>query len=130
MVPLTNGRSGWESGGGSRADTRLEEHASRCQGVPNLSSERARARAASVSRSRGLAVVTREAIRLPAAAEISATACSKAAWLIFEGALNPLNFRTNWSEASRISASVAGGSKLKSVFIFLHTTSPTVWLAG
>src|SRR6202011_2808673 len=91
---------------------------------PNLCAERARARAASVSRSRGPAVVTREAIRFVAAAEISATARSNAASLIFEGALKPLNLRTNCREAFRISSSVAGGSKLKRVLMFLHTVSP------
>src|SRR5438105_9333194 len=85
--------------------------------------ERARARAASVSRSRGPAVVTSEAMRLAAAAAISSTARSNATWLILEGELNPLSFRTNCSEALRISSSVAGGSKLKSVLIFLHTSS-------
>jgi hypothetical protein len=28
--------------------------------------------------------------------------------------------RTNWTAAARISSSVAGGSKLKSVLMFLH----------
>jgi hypothetical protein len=37
-----------------------------------------------------------------------------------DGALNPLIFLTNWIEAARISSGVAGGSKLKSVLIFLH----------
>jgi hypothetical protein len=40
--------------------------------------------------------------------------------LAFEGTLKPLSLRTNCSDASRISSSVAGGSKLKSVLIFLH----------
>ena len=43
-----------------------------------------------------------------------------AASLAFDGALNPLSFRTNCSEAARISASVAGGSKLKRVLMLLH----------
>jgi hypothetical protein len=32
--------------------------------------------------------------------------------------------RTNWSEAARISSSVAGGSKLKSVFMLRHMVKP------
>ena len=38
----------------------------------------------------------------------------------FEGWLKPLIFRTNCSEAARISSSVAGGSKLNRGRIFLH----------
>jgi hypothetical protein len=34
--------------------------------------------------------------------------------------LKPLIFLTNCSEAARTSSSVTGGSKLKSVLIFLH----------
>ena len=34
--------------------------------------------------------------------------------------MKPLSFRTNCSEASRISSSVTGGSKLKRVLIFRH----------
>ena len=37
--------------------------------------------------------------------------------------LNPLSLRTNWSDAARISSSVAGGSKLKSVLMFRHIVS-------
>ncbi len=41
--------------------------------------------------------------------------------LVFEGWLKPLIFRTNCSEAARISSSVAGGSKLNRGRMFLHT---------
>ena len=34
--------------------------------------------------------------------------------------MKPLSLRTNCSEAARISCSVAGGSKLNSVLMFLH----------
>jgi hypothetical protein len=60
-------------------------------------------------------------MRFVAAAEISSTARSNATWLIFEGALKPLSFRTNCNEALRISSGVAGGSKLNRVLMFLHT---------
>jgi len=35
--------------------------------------------------------------------------------------LKPLTFLTNCNDAARISSSVTGGWKLKSVFMFLHT---------
>jgi hypothetical protein len=50
----------------------------------------------------------------------SPTAWSKAAWFARDGRVNPLTFRTNWSADARISSSVAGGSKLYSVLMFLH----------
>ena len=50
----------------------------------------------------------------------SSTAWSNAAALACEGFVNPLSFRTNWAEAARISSSVAGGSKLKSVLMLRH----------
>lgn len=50
----------------------------------------------------------------------SSTARKNDAWFAFEGLLNPLIFLTNWSAAARISSSVLGGSKLKSVLMFLH----------
>jgi hypothetical protein len=37
-----------------------------------------------------------------------------------DGRLVPLNFRTNWRAAARISSSVAGGSKFARVLIFRH----------
>jgi hypothetical protein len=40
--------------------------------------------------------------------------------LALEGALKPLNLRTNCSEAARISSSLAGGSKLNNVLMLRH----------
>jgi len=40
--------------------------------------------------------------------------------LAFDGFVNPLIFRTNCSDAARTSASVTGGSKLKSGLMFRH----------
>ncbi len=51
---------------------------------------------------------------------IASTAARNESSFAFDGLLNPLIFLTNWSEASRISSSVAGGSKLKRVLILLH----------
>ena len=51
----------------------------------------------------------------------SSTAARNGASLAFDGLVNPLIFRTNCSEAARTSSSVTGGSKLKSVLMFLHT---------
>src|SRR5882672_2337225 len=73
-----------------------------------------------MSRWRGSAVVTSESTRTLAAAAMSAMARSNAASFAFEGTLKPLSLRTNCNEASRISTSVAGGSKLKRVLMFLH----------
>ncbi len=71
-----------------------------------------------------------EKISLCAEAATSATARSKAASLAFEGLLKPLSLRTNCSAAARISSSVAGGSKLKSVRMLRHmqgSYSRKVW---
>jgi len=54
------------------------------------------------------------------AAAISSTAARNELSLAFDGWFRPLIFRTYWSEAARISCGVTGGSKLKSVLIFLH----------
>jgi hypothetical protein len=51
---------------------------------------------------------------------ISSTAARNEASFTLDGLLKPLIFLTNWSEAERISSPVTGGSKLKSVLIFLH----------
>jgi len=51
---------------------------------------------------------------------IPSTAARKEASFAFDGVLNPLIFLTNWTDAARISSGVTGGSKLKSVLIFLH----------
>src|ERR1700722_13686824 len=92
--------------------------------APNLTSDFALARAASISRSRGSAVVTRDSIKARAAAATSCTARSNAARLALEGLLNPLSLRTNCSEDALISSSVAGGSKLKSVLMLRHMVPP------
>jgi hypothetical protein len=57
------------------------------------------------------------------AAVTASTAVSKAARLAAEGSRIPPTFRTYWSEASRISISLAGGSKLKSGRIDRHTVA-------
>jgi len=88
--------------------------------LPKRSSERWRSRAASISRSRGGALVTREARSFRAAAVVSSTARSKAASLAFDGLVKPLSFRTNWMADARISSSVTGGSKLKRVLMLRH----------
>src|SRR5918994_5716649 len=65
---------------------------------------------------------------------MSSTAPSKAASFFLDGLLKPVTFLTYCSEAASISSSVAGGSKLKSVLMFLHielglqTTSPPAGL--
>ena len=73
---------------------------------------RARAFSASVSRSRGGAVVTSESISSRAAWATASTARSKASSLALDGRLKPLSLRTNCSDDARISSSVAGGLKL------------------
>src|SRR5579883_1145644 len=88
--------------------------------VPKRSAARARAFAASSSLFFAGAVVSSECSRRLAIAAISSTAASKVASFALEGLVNPLIFRTNWSEAARTSSSVTGGSKLNSVLIFLH----------
>src|SRR6185369_11834584 len=90
------------------------------QAAPKRAANLARALTASTSRLRGSAVVTRESMRTRAEAATSSTAFSNAASLALDGTLKPLSFRTNWSEASRISTSVAGGSKLNNVLMFRH----------
>ena len=71
--------------------------------------------AATASRLRGSAVVTSDRMRALAEAATSTTARSNAASLALDGTLKPLSFLTNCKDASRISTSVAGGSKLNSV---------------
>jgi len=94
-----------------------------CARVPNRSADRSFAAAATSSRLRGAALVDNESISLRATAAVSLMARSNAASFAFEGALNPLSLRTNCSDAARISSSVAGGSKLKSVLMFRHIVS-------
>jgi hypothetical protein len=83
---------------------------------------RAFAFAASCSRFFGGALVSSERRRLAEIAEISSTAARKEASFAFEGLLKPLIFRTNWSEAARISSVLTGGSKLNRGLMFLHIT--------
>src|SRR5437660_773207 len=90
--------------------------------VPNLFAALARARSVSTSRSRGSALVNSESSRFRAAVLTSSMARLNAASFAFEGLLKPESFLTNWSEASRISSSVAGGSKLNRVLMFRHIT--------
>src|SRR6188768_731526 len=52
---------------------------------------------------------------------ISRTACSKIASFAFDGFVVPLILRTYWRAAACTSSSVAGGSKLWSCLMFLHT---------
>src|SRR5271170_4587259 len=84
--------------------------------------ERSLAFAASIARSRGGAAVTSDASNSRAHAVTASTARSNAASLLFEGCVQPLNFRTNWSAEARISTSVAGGAKLWRVLMFRHMT--------
>jgi hypothetical protein len=76
--------------------------------------------AASTTRSRGTAFVSSELSKSRETAATASTAAWKAASLAFEGLEKPLTLRTYCKAADRISSSVAGGSKLKSVLIFLH----------
>ena len=54
------------------------------------------------------------------AAATSSTAWANATSFAFDGFEEPLTFRTYCSAAAAISSSVAGGSKLWSVLMFLH----------
>ena len=74
--------------------------------------DRSFARAASVSRSFGVAVDCRDSSSRLEIRVISSTASWNAASFAFEGRTIPLIFRTYWSDAARTSSGVAGGSKL------------------
>ena len=87
----------------------------------NLWAARGRALVASSARFLGGAFVSSELRKLPEIAAISSTAATNAASLAFDGLMKPLSFLTNCNEAARISSSVTGGWKLKSVLMFLHT---------
>src|SRR5262245_59325534 len=95
-------------------------------GVPQASTEpkrsaaRARAFAASTSRSRGGAVVTRESSSSWATSVTRSTARLKTASLALEGRVVPLSLRTNCSAEARTSSSVAGGLKLCRVLMLRH----------
>src|SRR5580698_7052964 len=86
----------------------------------NLASFRALALAASSSRFLGSALVSSERRRLVETSVILSIASKNTFSFAFEGLLKPVIFLTNWSEAARTSSSVTGGSKLKSILIFLH----------
>jgi hypothetical protein len=87
---------------------------------PNRPAARAFAFAASAARSFGGALVSSAWRRRVETAVISSTAAKKGASLTFDGLWIPLIFRTNCSEEARTSSEVTGGSKLKSVLMFLH----------
>lgn len=88
--------------------------------TPDLAAEISLARWASVSRSRGGEVVTSVLSISCAAAATRSTAKLNASSFTFDGLFIPDNFRTNCSAEACTSSDVAGGSKLKSVFIFRH----------
>jgi hypothetical protein len=95
-------------------------HASQETQRANLSTARAFLFASSSSRSLGGAFVSSDARRRAATKAISSTAESNGASFAFDGLVNPLIFLTNCRDASRISSSVTGGSKLNKFLIFLH----------
>ena len=76
--------------------------------------------AVSSARCLGGAFVASELSRLETLVAISSTAARNAASLAFDGLLKPLTFLTNCNEAARISSSVTGGWKLKSVLMLRH----------
>src|SRR5271169_1691509 len=88
--------------------------------APNLSDARAFNFSISSSRFLGCALVSSEWRRRLTTSAISSMAARNWTSLAFDGLLKPLTFLTNWSEATLTSSFVAGGSKLKSVFMFLH----------
>src|SRR6267378_3682607 len=87
---------------------------------PNRAAARTFAFAASSSRFLGSAFVSSEWRKRLETAVISSIAARNAASFAFAGLLKPLIFLTNCNEAARTSSDVTGGSKLKSVLIFLH----------
>ncbi len=91
----------------------------------NRFAERAFARAATSSRSRGAEEVDSDAISSRADEVMSCTARSNASAFVCDGLVNPEIFRTNCRLAFRISSSVAGGSKLKSGRILRHMRAPS-----
>jgi hypothetical protein len=93
----------------------------------NLFAARARALTASSSRFLGTAFVSSEVRRVLDADATWSTAARNAASLTFDGLLKPLTFLTNCSAAERISSSVAGGSKLNRVLMFLHMSATSMF---
>src|SRR5438094_864319 len=98
----------------------LESDSSSVPYALNLSAARALALAASSSRFLGGALVSSERRNCAETPATSSTAAWNAASFAFDGLVNPLIFLTNCNDAARISSSVTGGSKLKSVLIFRH----------
>ena len=70
--------------------------------------------------------VPRRRVRLERAEKVTGDRCyfvngsKKCSFVGFDGLLKPLTFLTNCNEAARISSSVTGGWKLKSVLMLLH----------
>src|SRR5271157_1010593 len=95
-------------------------HLSAALQAPNLSAARIFALAASSSRFFGGALVSSDRSNRVETPATSSTAARNTASLVFDGLVKPLIFLTNWSDAARTSSGVTGGSKLKSVLIFLH----------
>jgi hypothetical protein len=91
---------------------------------PNLPDARAFAFAASSSRFFDGALVSNPRKNRIDASAISSMARPNASSFAFDGLLNPLIFRTNCSEAALTSSSVAAGSKLNNVRMFLHIETP------
>ena len=91
---------------------------------------RARAFAASTSRSFGGAVVTSSSSSRRVAAAISPTARSNAFSLACDGRAEPLSLRTYCSAASCTSASGAGGAKLCSGRMLRHMRPRYLWATG
>src|SRR5262249_33009320 len=91
------------------------------------SAARSRAFAASTSRSRGGAVVTRASSNSCAACATCSTARLNAAWFALDGRVNPLSLRTNCRADPRTSSPVAGGSKLCSSLMFRHMGHPQLF---
>lgn len=89
----------------------------------NLRNPLSLALVASSSRLRCGAVVLSDWSSRVEAAVISSIAWLNAASLESDGLENPLIFRTNCSDAARISSSVTGGSKLKRSLILRHIIS-------
>jgi hypothetical protein len=76
--------------------------------------------AASISRSFGGAFVTSSSSRRAEISLTATTARSKASTLAWEGLVKPLILRTYCTAEASISSSVAGGSKLWRLRMFLH----------
>ena len=103
--------------------TSISKRSQRTKDQPNRAIERAFAFAATASRSRGGVLVVSELSISCAAAATRSTASMNASSFTFDGLFIPDSFLTNCRADAFTSSVVAGGSKLNSVFIFLHTAS-------